>query len=162
GADANGVERRGLLRFDLTGFEGKVVSGDGTLRLTQANTGATAGNYQIVVYQISEANANWIEGTGSGTTAANGQPAWYYKAKGSSTNVDWAGSAGLSTPGVDYVVSPVASFTFDVSNDREDVFITIPEALLQFWINNPAANGGLLFMPAAGTPNSLGGFFSSN
>lgn len=54
----------------------------------------------VSLYQITDANNNWVEGTSSGATEV-GASCWNDHTYQNVT--EWAGSAGLSTAGIDYV-----------------------------------------------------------
>lgn len=155
---ASSQERRSLIRFDLSDYAGQTVVGDATLYLTQANTGSLTGTYSIEVYQIAAANYGWERGTsGSGAAALPGQSAWGFKNKGAAGESDvlWAGSAGLSTAGVDYLADPIGTITYNTDNNGDRISFTVSESLMQFWIDNPLSNAGLLFMRSIDDADSL-------
>lgn len=93
----------GLLRFDLSGLTNVVIN---SVKLQMQSHGATTGytNVTINVYELSAANANWVEGTSTGGPQA-GSATW--NSNGLSA---WAGSAGASTAGTDYINTILASY----------------------------------------------------
>lgn len=163
GAGAS-IERRGLLRFDLSRLTNRRVAEDASLELTQVNISSfKEGSFKIGVYAIAPANAGWNPGTGSDRPAEVGEVTWQHLAHGDGATARmWAGGPGLSRTGIDHSDTPVAVIEYDAANDRRPVRITLPASLIQQWIDAPHANAGLLFkkIPESGPPSAIGGFFS--
>lgn len=143
GNQGDGHDQRILLYFDLSAYAGRTVVGDVTLSLLQAPS-TFVGTFSIGVFQISVANAGWIEGAGNGTSATTGEPNWAYSSAGDA--VAWAGSGGLSTPGVDYVGAQLGTLVYDTALGFSTVTVTISSTVVQGWIDNPGSNAGLLLM----------------
>lgn len=150
-----------LIRFDVTSFAGRFLSiSNVTLRLyvtfaNEINAGDT-----ILVHRLSAANANWVEGTEVGANIGDppdiGMSTWARKVQGAA---NWAGSAGASTPGVDYISTPVASYPYGweiVGTYIDLVFTNI--SFFTDWISG--TNSGLLLRTATQL-NSAIGFASS-
>lgn len=159
------VERRSLIKFDFSEVrKGRVVR-DGILQFVQANvSNFREGVFEIGVYAITRPNAGWIEGEGFDVAASSGEPTWKNLAAGENPK-PWAGNPGLSQAGVDYQDDPIATITYDASNDRQPVEVIIPVEILQKWIDNPEENAGLILKRIFGSERgaeSLGGFFSTN
>lgn len=154
------VERRALLRFDLARLAGKKVE-SATLQLYQVNvSNFTTGTFEIGLFPIAAANANWQEGEGTGTPATAGESAWAFKAKGS-PDVLWAGQPGLSSDSRDLASIDPIVLLYDAANNSKPVTVTVPAELVQQWIDNPASNGGLLLKRISKDASAMGGFRSS-
>lgn len=69
--------------------------------------------FTIEVHSISAANADWTEGTGlaDGGPGDNSGSNWNWKDEPTAAN--WAGADGLTTAGVDYDPTILASYTFN-------------------------------------------------
>lgn len=146
---------RSIISFDLSGLPSlaQMQVESMTLRLFhQAFQGASTKITEV--YAIADANANWVEGTGgSSGTAQPGTSTWNSKQDGSAA---WAGSAGLSTagsglstPGIDYDSTLLATRTFTTAPgtgaEIDFDFITdvaAMTALVNHWVDT--ANAGLL------------------
>ncbi len=94
----------GLLRFDLSSLPSDVVINSVTLIMHKPSVG-TGAAFTVNVFELSAANANWVEGTANGV-AQSGSATW--DSKGPSA---WAGSGGASTAGTDYINTPLASYS---------------------------------------------------
>jgi len=159
------VERRSLIRFDFSEVgKGRVVR-DGVLQLMQANvSNFKEGSFEIGVYAIAKPNAGWVKGGSFDEVAAPGESTWKNLAAGDNPK-PWKGSPGLSLAGVDYEDAPLATLTYDASNDRQPIEVVIPADILQKWIDHPEENAGIILKRIFGAERegeSLGGFFSSN
>lgn len=164
GAGAS-VERRALLSFDLTQLAGAKVQEDALLELKQANVrGFEQGMFEIAVYRVSPANAQWKAGKGTGEEAQSDEASWNHLSNGASRK-PWAGAAGLSKPGVDHDSEPLAIIAYEVPNLSSSIQVTIPKEIIQQWIDDPASNGGLFFKrhtPSSEARDAMGGFYSVN
>lgn len=147
---------RSLISFDITTLGPQLtpltVVDSVTMRLfLDAFDDASIKTTQV--YAVSDANANWVEGTVN-NVAEVGSSVWNQKQY---TIANWAGSAGLSTagvglatPGIDYDSMLLASQTFTTGtapasgSPVDFVFAGSSaslKALLDHWLN--VANGGL-------------------
>lgn len=115
--NGSGTVRHTLIRFDLTSMAGQFNSITGvTLRLTFSDTlvsfNVTTSN-TVEVHQISAANTGWVEGNGGfagATVGTGGQSTFDFRNQtGSGSGTAWAGSAGASTSGTDYLAATIAS-----------------------------------------------------
>jgi hypothetical protein len=144
---ANGGPQRGLIRFDLSSMAGHYQSiTSATLTLYAQPQGSGTGDFTISVYQITSANAGWGEGTGHGSTATTGEATWNNK---NAPDGSWAGSAGLSTAGTDYVNTVLGSAEYRYDDPQKTALgapltITLSATLIQDWIEHPGQNAGLL------------------
>jgi len=133
--------RRPIIRFDVSSLPVNAPIVSATLTLREIFDGPSSGDFAFSVYQIADANASWIEGTGSNTgTAQTGAPSWNNRAHPSTP---WAGSAGLSTAGTDYLATPVGSGLFTRNdNVMNSISISLTPSLIGYWRTN--VNAGLL------------------
>lgn len=165
-ASTDGTDRRRtILRFDVSSIPTNEIL-SATLKLTKEESSMQR-SFTFGVYQIADANAGWIEGAKDFAGAATGESSWIRKAHPSTL---WAGSSGLSTPGADYVATPVASnILYDVGDTNSitdqngvGIDITLPVALINYWRTN--TNAGLLLISdveASGTTTYNQQFASS-
>jgi hypothetical protein len=93
----------GLLRFDLSSLGTNIVINSVTLQMNKPAVG-TGSSFTVNVFELSVANTNWVEGTAN-NVAQSGSATW--DSKGPSA---WAGSAGASTAGTDYINTVLASY----------------------------------------------------
>ncbi len=106
-----------LFRFDLSTLPTSGITID-SVALTLTSTASGAGTLvTLMAFQLSAANADWIEGSQAGTNGINGSATHNFKARyeGNGTNQNWAGTAGARTAGTDYVNTSLASFTGDAA-----------------------------------------------
>jgi hypothetical protein len=130
--------RHVLMRFDITALAGQYQSIDAvTLRLYYAvNPGNNVAG-TVNVYQLASANADWVEGISSGY-ANNGESTWRQK---HFNQTPWAGTAGASAEGTDYLSGPVASSPYaahpTVNTPLDFVFTDV--SFISDWVagNNP-------------------------
>ncbi len=110
--------RRGLLRFDvrpLAGVASRFTSAK--VRLAVTDIGALGdgadvlGSGRVQLFGVSDANAEWVEGTRSSSLEAPeiGSVSWNSKVFGSSL---WAGGPGAGVPGVDFSVPALSELSF--------------------------------------------------
>lgn len=135
----------GLLKFKgLDVLKGQYLSIDSvTLTLTQkefATRNRPDPGFVVEVWQISDANAAWTEGTLTNTTANDGEATWNSLAH---NQTPWAGGPGLRGPGglgvlmgsVTLVPSLTAVYNIDLSS---------AVAVIEGWINGGFNNAGML------------------
>lgn len=142
-ASSNPAEAKQILQFDLSALDGLVESIDSvtlTMRLV-AQVTLPSTDVEFSLHQIQDANAGWVEGTGNAVTANSGESSWNYLAHSSTA---WAGSAGLSTPGTDYLATPIdGTRVMSSSTVAGTIFSwTLPVSLVESWIEG--TNAGLI------------------
>lgn len=93
----------GFLRFDLSSLPADIEIQSVTLQMVKPANGVGLA-FTVNIFELSAANANWVEGTANGTTQS-GSATW-----GSKGPSAWAGSAGASTAGTDYTDTVLASY----------------------------------------------------
>lgn len=163
GGRAGQTRLRTLIRFDLSSLADQNITG-ASLKLTLVSTVAgtvdspTPWSATFNLYRISDANAAWVAGnTNANYPGSAGLATWGYLSVPSGEGTDpaqgtggvaWAGSAGLTTAGVDYVATPVASVTVSSSDSAGTVYtLTFTDvSFLNDWAANPAANAGFVLV----------------
>ena len=157
--NTNGSDtRRGLIRFDLSSLAGNVVSVSSASLSLSLGGAATSGSFTIKVHPLLAANVGWQAGTGQFTAASTqtGDSTWNQRNSG---QANWAGGSGASVAGVDYSSNELASFTWSPSSTSVD--ISIPNALIQSWIDTPSTNAGLFLKPIGpGTATNVAANFA--
>ncbi|HBR19420.1 MAG: hypothetical protein A2Y13_04470 [Planctomycetes bacterium GWC2_45_44] len=129
-----------ILKFDgLVLPAGSIVTG---ASISLAKRGGSGGAFNIDVLQISNDNANWVEGTGVWVPALDGESSWDYMASPTLWTGDGGASGGATT-----------IYTLAVDSAQEDYTlynIVLPNALAQQWVSG-GVNAGLLLRvdPAA-------------
>lgn len=98
---------RFLIEFDISSIPGTATINSATLYFYIADATYSYASTLIDIYDISAANADWVEGTVNGTTEV-GSSCWDKKIY---NTTNWAGSAGLSTAGTDYINSVIGTLT---------------------------------------------------
>ncbi len=116
-------EERGLIQFDLAAYTGQTVT-SATLYMNVEKADGGAGTV-VEAYKILSA---WEEGTG---TAGSGTSNW----EEASSATAW------TTPGGDF--STTVEGTIDASSLGYHT-MDLPPSLIQYWIDNPASNFGVL------------------
>lgn len=132
GTSTNSDYTRPILRWTLSTVpSGEFATTNGTVTLTAyPYTDQSSADGKVVdVYAIKPANAGWIESDAT----------WNHLSVSSST--PWSGGAGLGNPGDGYDATPLDTFTF---TGQSTIDVTIPQALLNDWISNPADNAGII------------------
>lgn len=136
---------RELQRFDLSSISAGATCNSAVLYLYDKDWASRTADCTITLYKIADANGNWVEGTVNGD-AETGSPCWGYKAYHATTPTGWAGSAGLSTAGTDYVDTSLGStiFTDGVSGYRAITLNADGRAVLESWFGGTGGNGLVL------------------
>ena len=170
-----------LVRFDVSdlGDLGDTVTVDGAqLSIWQRGVGNPNPADGIDIHAVAAANADWTEGEGgdgrTGWPAARpaivGESCWNFRdvtvggPEGTQEGVDWAGSVGCSTAGVDYDSAVIANVNTSDNTDtgvRDNFMINIPGSVVEDWIENPGNNGGVIIrMHNGGDDDTYVRFFS--
>ena len=126
-----------LIRFDMAGLQHLKVH-SARLRLYFPRNLIQQEPVAVHVYAVNPADGNWREGA----SEAEGQPdasTW----NGVSKDHAWSGGPGLSRAGVDHGTEALDTKTIDGLNG-EWVEFTLPEKLVQSWMDEPNKNAGLL------------------
>lgn len=104
-----------LIEFDLTDIPAGATCNSATLSLFNIETKTS--NRSLVFYMVASANADWTEGSNSGSLETGGNATWNYKAQtAADAGTAWAGSAGLSTSETDYDATSLGTMTY-TAND---------------------------------------------
>jgi hypothetical protein len=141
---------RTLIRFDLSSLQSMLAQGysihGAQLTLTLASNADHLG-VATSLYRVSDGNANWVEGTAIATTQP-GSSDWNHRIYNTQP---WAGSPGLSTPGADYVPTPLATANAPLTAGGTMTLTLSDVSFLADWINNPTHNAGFLVRQASGS-----------
>ena len=92
----------GLIKFNLSSLSSGYICSSGTLTLTLYYIDGT--RYDVNIYQLATENNGW---TSAGAT-------WNHAVE---DTIEWAGSAGASTAGTDYINTVIGTFTPPASID---------------------------------------------
>lgn len=128
-----------LIRFDMRGINCSKV-GKAVFRIYKPkNVTQTSGEVPLALYQLTDANSDWVEGHSESLPEFDAA-SWQYKR----SNKPWAGGQnGCSVAGIDYVAKPIGKIMAS-KYKGEWLEFELPVALVQSWINNPSKNAGLL------------------
>ncbi len=99
-------KNRALLRFTLPSLPASAYVRSALLQLCVTNSGPA--NTRTSIYGIANGNFGWLAGTGNGRLATAGETTYSHRAY-PATN--WAGSAGLNSPGTDHLAAEAAFFS---------------------------------------------------
>jgi len=139
---AGATPKKALLRFDV---DNSIVPSDQKVLSAKLKIVAD-GTYEsdtYYVYQVSDANADWVEG----------EVSWNYKDTSASST--WAGSEGLNTPTTDYDPIPLGSVTTATVEGQaiEIEFNSKGKGIVKNkWIEE-GTNGGIIFVNENATEN---------
>ncbi len=139
---------KALLEFDLSSIDSSSICSAASLALVKVSVSAAGDTITTHLYQIASANSDWTEA----------QSTWNKKDKAAATA--WAGSAGMSTAGTDYINTSWGS----VAMDRDDAQYTTYTytinasglAVLQGWFGDASNPGMMISYPNAGWALTLG------
>lgn len=154
-----GENARSLIRFDLSGITGTIIAAQLVLTKSyQSANGSSYYNENIAVYRVADANKDWLPGTAS-YAQQNGAAVWNQK---SDPSTPWAGSAGLSSSGTDYVATALATATTGVTVNVPITWTFNDVSFLNDWKANPANNAGFFLKEINPVINGGNRFYSSN
>ena len=142
-----------LFRFILSSIDSSNIATAASLIVTKASPKDSTRTTTYNLYEIATANGDWIEGTKDGATAGSGEPCWDAKAADGAGGVTtaWAGSAGMSTAGTDYVNTSLASANMlrhdEIYTQYTYTLNASGLAVITSWFGD-ATNSGLCFSPA--------------
>ena len=125
-----------LIRFDLSGVEcGQAQSAK--LRLYKPKCFTQIRPIRVSVHEVSAPNAGWAGGSAECAAQANAC-SWNELKSGKA----WAGAAGCSKEGTDYLAAPLDAQVAPADRGSWMEF-PIPAALIQRWLDHPESNAGL-------------------
>lgn len=143
------TSQRCLIRFDLQAIPAGATCTGATLYLYHSYTAEGGGTVTVSVYEISDANGDWLAGDNDISLANAGENCWNAKAADGAGGVTtaWAGSAGLGTATTDYKTPAVGSFSFNGGSDIGTEFTcALDETTVESWFGQ-ASNNGLIMWP---------------
>lgn len=141
-------EQRAVMEFDLSSIPASATVLDATLYLYHSYDPENKSPATIHIYSITAANSTWVAGTQNLKTDEAGASCWGALASNGHGGVQkpWAGSAGLSTKGVDYEPNAIGSFLFDATSPRGTEYaIPLNKARVQGWLGPNNTNYGIVF-----------------
>lgn len=140
----SGAGLKGLLRFDFTGISSSATVSSATLYLLHKHTACSGHTttLNIDLWEVAVGNDNWWPAGTRNVLAQVGSPCWnYFDYNFDYNTVSWAGSAGLSSAGTDYVNSNVGPIALSTAATWVTLDITTE---VQSWITTSSSNRGLL------------------
>ena len=143
-----------LYRFILSSIpSGSICSACSIALTVTANEYTGDGSSTLSFFKVTDANGDWVEGTKDSDTAGEGEPCYAYKKYSATTPTNWAGSAGMTTAGTDYVNTVLGSFTWlhneTVGTQKSATFNASGLSVIQSWFGE-ATNNGLVAVTTAG------------
>ena len=145
-----GTIQHALLQFNLSSLPQSYTCVNAKLYLYLSTHDGYSGLNTGKVYSIAAANWPWIEGVGNIDIARDGEPCWNAREADGNEGVKtpWAGSAGCSTPGVDYESNPIGTWSFDVTAPiGTEIIINLDTNRVQEWFGSPNTNYGIVLIP---------------
>src|SRR3990167_347459 len=148
GDNGGGRTLREHARYNFVDIPAGATCDSAVMSIYDTNWANRTADLTITLYEIATANGNWVEGT-TMNAAEVGSPCWGFKIYNS---VAWAGSAGMSTAGTDYVNTSLGSavFTDGVSGYRTITLNASGKTKLEDWFGDATNNGFILFGTGAG------------
>lgn len=150
-----GTDHKGLVEFDLS----SIPAGANTTSATFSVYGADvkAGATSQTCYEIASGNAGWPQGDENWAVGGDGDSTWN-KYDAGTPGQDWAGSAGLSTAGTDYINTAIVTWAPALGwNDAS----FSDASVIDDWYGTSNENYGMLCV-ANSDPESLVKYFSSD
>lgn len=145
------TNQRSLLEFTLSGLPASARCLRATLYLYHSYGSEGGGIVDISVHSISHANAGWHAGNKNIKSASRGECCWdAYAANGSGgVSRPWAGSPGLSTPGVDYETPAMGVFEFNGGSQLGTEFrVELDPDRVNGWFGLNNTNYGIILIAA--------------
>jgi len=153
----NAYNGSSLHRFNLSTIPASATCTAAKLAVTASAIYYGATGRKFIIYQIASANGDWVEGTADGAEET-GSPCYSYKAFHASTPTNWAGSAGLSSPGTDYVNTIIGELevtdTVAANTTVEIPFNASGLAVIKSWFGESTNSGILLRFAVASNIHS--------
>jgi len=103
-----------LLRWNISAIPAGATCDNATQSLW--NDGTSTQNRSKDFYQVSDANADFPEGTKNNAAGVAGDCCWNYKEQTGGSETAWAGSAGLRTATTDYINTVIFTHNY-TAND---------------------------------------------
>lgn len=160
GKRSDGVTVVGAINFNLTSISPWVRVISARIAMFDYNDAQRTANTTTNMFDIAPANNGWVEGTANGA-AEVGSSCWNNKIY---DTVNWAGSVGMGTAGVDYLDQVASATTVDGTTGQVNFDMNAAGVLMvERWIRTPALNYGVV-LRGNGTPlaGEFNGFRSSD
>lgn len=136
-----------LFKFNLSAIPAGAVCNSAVLHLFHNYNAEGGYPFTGTAYAITEANGSWIEGDGNIDIAAAGEPCWNALEADGSEGVmtAWAGSAGLSTSGVDFEATAVGEVSMAPADAIGTEYeMSLDTDLIESWFGSNDANYGIV------------------
>ena len=146
----NSQNQKILIRFDCSSVLATSTVTAAKMELYKNDALTALGASILSSYGITAANGDWIEGTKNGAVAGSGEPCWNAKAADGAGGVTtaWAGSAGLSTAGTDYVNTVLGTAAVNGADAQYTKYTMTLNAdglaVIQGWLGAVNTNYGLM------------------
>lgn len=141
---------RTLYKFDCSSIAAGSTATAANIKITKSDFLDNSRVVTISWRSVSQANGDWIEGTGNGGgNAASGEPCFAAKVADGAGGVTtaWAGSAGLNTSGTDFEATVLASGTANRQDpaNTQYTYNLNADGLTRIagWFGSPNTNYGL-------------------
>ena len=137
-----GQDRYGLLRFDISGISGSVLSATLTLSLYSKST---SGDRTVGVYPcLTDWGVTDTDGGATENPATGGQATWdNAKDYGSGSDVGWADGVGAGFSSNDYGAQ-ADTFVVDSADAEGATYTADVTTMVQDWNSTPANNSGIV------------------
>lgn len=146
------LKQRSLLEFDLSALPSNTTCEQATLYLYHSYDPEHGRPVTITIYSIAAGNEAWLAGDNDIDLADEGEACWDALAADGKGGVltPWAGSAGLSTQGVDYEPEPLGSFTFDPASPKGTEYaVALNAERVCGWTGENNTNHGIIMVTSA-------------
>lgn len=141
--------RKVLIQFDLSAIPADATCNSATLYLYKGSGGGSTA-VTSTIYPIASGNAGWPAGNKTPGTGVAGDCCWNYREQTAGSETAWAGSAGLSTAGTDYVNTSIGSWSFNSADaNGTEYAISLDTAAVEGWFGASNSNYGMLILSSA-------------
>ena len=139
--------QKSLFKFDLSAIPVGSTCISAVLHMFHSYNAEGGSPFVATAYAITEANGSWIEGNGSIDIAAEGEPCWNALEADGSEGISkaWAGSAGLSTSGVDFEATAVGEIAMNPADAIGTEYqMSLNTDLIESWFGSNDTNYGIV------------------
>lgn len=139
--------QKAFLRFLLSAIPEGSTCNSAILHLFHDYNAEAGYPFTGTAYAITEANGDWVEGTKDIALAGSGEPCWNAKEADGSGGVTtaWAGSAGCSTSGTDFVATAVGEVAMNPADAIGTEYqMSLDTDLVETWFGSNDDNFGIV------------------
>lgn len=137
---------KALIEFDLSSIPADATCDDAWITLTSTES---VGTHTNNIHEIASGNAAWPEGTHALDVGGAGDCCYSYLDQDSGSETSWAGSAGLSTSGTDYVAGTIGTIAYPDSSSNTEAEGSLNTSDVEDWFGGSNENYGILLLEAA-------------